>query len=71
MSRFKKAYQREPASVPTPSPGEVPQSAYRLQGRNVKKVHNNLRKQPDAVPSIPKKGKAKENEEDEDFEENP
>ena len=60
MSKFKKAYQREPASVPTPSPGEVPSTSYWLKDHHLRKDHDKLKKSPDAVPSFPKGKKGEE-----------
>lgn len=54
MNYEKKSHQREPASVPTPSPGEVPASSYWLKDHHLKKDHDKLKKISDPIPSFPK-----------------
>lgn len=52
MNAFKRAYKREPASVPTPSPGEIPASAYRLPPSPHKRDRS---KKKQSIPSFPRK----------------
>jgi hypothetical protein len=60
MQRIKKSYQREPASVPTPSPGEVPASSIWLDDQHLENDHDKWKKIPDPEPSFPKKMEEKQ-----------